>query len=95
MKEVFGEPAQVADARWRPIAGEQLARRRRGEPVTHRLLELPGVSRRSMALLGPLYGPLVDGWIWPRDPLLETARSVACTQSASYWGASLNFGTIG
>lgn len=61
MKEVFGEPAQVAGALWRPIAGEQLARRRRGEPLTHRLLELPGVSRGSMALLGPLYGPLVDG----------------------------------
>jgi hypothetical protein len=73
VKEVFGEPAQFADALWRPIAGEQLERRRRGEPLTHRLLELPGVSRRSMALLGPLYGPLVDGWIWPRE--IATIRS--------------------
>jgi phosphatidylserine/phosphatidylglycerophosphate/cardiolipin synthase-like enzyme len=61
VKEVSGEPAQVVDALWRPIAGEQLARRRGGEPLTHRLLELPGVSRRSMALLGPLHGLLVDG----------------------------------
>lgn len=30
-----------------------------------------------------------------RGFLLETARSVACTQSASYRGASLNFGTVG
>jgi phosphatidylserine/phosphatidylglycerophosphate/cardiolipin synthase-like enzyme len=61
VEEVSGDPAQVVDTLWRPIAGEQLARRRRGEPLTHRLLELPGVSRRSMALLGPLHGLFVDG----------------------------------
>jgi phosphatidylserine/phosphatidylglycerophosphate/cardiolipin synthase-like enzyme len=61
VEEVSGEPAQVVDALWRPIAAEQLERRRRGEPLTHRLLELPGVSRRSMSLLGPLHGLLVDG----------------------------------
>ncbi len=59
--EVSGEPAHVVDSLWRPIAGEQLERRRRGEPLTHRLLKLPGVSRRSMALLGPVQGLLVDG----------------------------------
>jgi phosphatidylserine/phosphatidylglycerophosphate/cardiolipin synthase-like enzyme len=58
---VSGEPAHVIDTLWRPIAGEQLDRRRRGEPLTHRLLELPGVSRRSMALLGPVHSLLVDG----------------------------------
>ncbi|MGI8506877.1 MAG: phospholipase D-like domain-containing protein, partial [Solirubrobacteraceae bacterium] len=61
VQEVSGEPAHVVDALWRPIAAEQLARRKRGEPLTHRLQELPGVSRRSMALLGPLHGLLVDG----------------------------------
>ncbi|MGZ6669904.1 MAG: phospholipase D-like domain-containing protein [Solirubrobacteraceae bacterium] len=61
VNDVFGEPAQVIDELWRPIAGEQLERRRRGEPLTHRLQELPGVSRRTMALLGPLHGLLVDG----------------------------------
>jgi phosphatidylserine/phosphatidylglycerophosphate/cardiolipin synthase-like enzyme len=61
VEEVSGEPAQVVDTLWRPIAAEQLERRRRGEPLTHRLLELPGVSRRSMALLGPLHGLFVDG----------------------------------
>ena len=61
VEEVSGEPARVIDALWRPIAGEQLERRRRGEPLTHRLQELPGVSRRSMALLGPIHGLLVDG----------------------------------
>ncbi len=59
--EVSGEPARVIDGMWRPIAAEQLARRRRGEPLTHRLVELPGVSRRSMALLGPVDGLFVDG----------------------------------
>ena len=61
VEEVSGEPARVIDALWRPIAREQLARRRRCEPLTHRLLELPGVSRRSMALLGPVHSLLVDG----------------------------------
>jgi phosphatidylserine/phosphatidylglycerophosphate/cardiolipin synthase-like enzyme len=59
--EVSGEPVAVIDNLWRPIAGEQLERRNRGEPLTHRLRELPGVSRRSMGLLGPLDSLLVDG----------------------------------
>jgi phosphatidylserine/phosphatidylglycerophosphate/cardiolipin synthase-like enzyme len=59
--EVSGEPAHVVDRLWRPIAAEQLDRHQRGEPLTHRLRELPGVSRRSMALLGPIDALLVDG----------------------------------
>ena len=59
--QVSGDPGDVVDQLWRPIAAEQLARRRRDEPATHRLQELPGVSRRSMALLGPVQGLLVDG----------------------------------
>ena len=59
--EVSGEPVRVIDNLWRPIAGEQLERRKRGQPLTHRLLELPRVSRRSMGLLGPLDSLLVDG----------------------------------
>jgi phosphatidylserine/phosphatidylglycerophosphate/cardiolipin synthase-like enzyme len=58
---VSGDPARVVDELWRPIASEQLARRRRGDAPTHRLLELPGVSRRAKALLGPLDGLFVDG----------------------------------
>jgi phosphatidylserine/phosphatidylglycerophosphate/cardiolipin synthase-like enzyme len=61
LAEVAGKPARVVDELWRPIAREQLARRQRGDPPTHRLLELPGVSRRSKALLGPIDGLLVDG----------------------------------
>jgi hypothetical protein len=51
----------VVDELWRPIAFEQLARRRADQPATHRLQALPSVSKRSMALLGPLQGLLVDG----------------------------------
>jgi phosphatidylserine/phosphatidylglycerophosphate/cardiolipin synthase-like enzyme len=61
IEEVSGDPARVVDELWRPIAREQLERRRREEPITHRLQELPGVSRRSMALMGPLDSLLVDG----------------------------------
>jgi phosphatidylserine/phosphatidylglycerophosphate/cardiolipin synthase-like enzyme len=61
VEDVSGPPARVVDEVWRPLAAEQLERRRSGAPRTHRLLELPGVSRHSMALLGPLDSLLVDG----------------------------------
>ncbi len=54
-------PASVIDELWRPIAFEQLRRAEAGDPPSHRLLALPGVSRRSMRLLGPLQGLIDDG----------------------------------
>ena len=60
--DVSGEdPHAVVDERWRPIAFEQLERLRAGAPPSHRLLALPGLSRRSRRLLGPLVGLLDDG----------------------------------
>jgi phosphatidylserine/phosphatidylglycerophosphate/cardiolipin synthase-like enzyme len=59
--ELEGDPARIVDERWRPLAHEQLARRRRGEGTTHRLLLLPHVSRRAKGVLGPLNGFFVDG----------------------------------
>jgi len=59
--EVDGDPADVIDERWRPIAEEQLDRRRSGRPLTHRLMRLDHVSRRAARLLGPLQGLVVDG----------------------------------
>ena len=59
--QVDGEPATVIDEHWKPISKEQLARREAGEPLTHRLVGLPHVSRRSGRLLGPLQGLLLDG----------------------------------
>jgi phosphatidylserine/phosphatidylglycerophosphate/cardiolipin synthase-like enzyme len=59
---IAGRPAAaIVDELWRPIAAEQLRRRVAGEPPTHHLLALPGVSRRSRRLLGPLQGLLDDG----------------------------------
>jgi phosphatidylserine/phosphatidylglycerophosphate/cardiolipin synthase-like enzyme len=58
---VAGDPTEIVDHFWKPIAREQLVRREHDEPATHRLLELRGVSRRSAALLGPLQGFVVDG----------------------------------
>ena len=55
------EPHTVVDERWRPIAAEQLERVRSEAAPTHRLLELPGVSRRSRRLLGPLANLIDDG----------------------------------
>jgi phosphatidylserine/phosphatidylglycerophosphate/cardiolipin synthase-like enzyme len=61
VEEVGGDPTEVVDELWKPIAREQLERRKRDQPATHRLLELRGVSRRSAALLGPLQEFVVDG----------------------------------
>ncbi|HET9124383.1 MAG TPA: phospholipase D family protein [Solirubrobacteraceae bacterium] len=54
-------PHAVIDERFIPIAFDQLERRRTGAPPTHHLLALPGVSRRSRRLLGPLQGLIDDG----------------------------------
>ncbi|WP_133901801.1 phospholipase D-like domain-containing protein [Actinophytocola oryzae] len=59
--ELDGDPTDIVDGLWRPIAEEQAALDRRGEPRTHRLTLLPGVSRRAGRLQGPLRGLLVDG----------------------------------
>jgi phosphatidylserine/phosphatidylglycerophosphate/cardiolipin synthase-like enzyme len=59
--DVEGDPADVVDRRWRPVAEEQLELRRAGLPLTHRLVRLDHVSRRSARLLGPLQGLVVDG----------------------------------
>jgi phosphatidylserine/phosphatidylglycerophosphate/cardiolipin synthase-like enzyme len=60
VSEVAGDPADVIERLWKPIALEQADRRQRGERATHRLTMLPGVSRRSRLLLGPLQGLAVD-----------------------------------
>jgi phosphatidylserine/phosphatidylglycerophosphate/cardiolipin synthase-like enzyme len=52
---------ELVDEHWRPIASEQLDRMRAGENPTHRLSLLPGISRRSRRLLGPLSGLVDDG----------------------------------
>jgi phosphatidylserine/phosphatidylglycerophosphate/cardiolipin synthase-like enzyme len=61
VSDVEGDPAEVVDTRWKPIATEQLARRESGRPLTHRLVRLPHVSKHSRRLLGPIQGLLVDG----------------------------------
>jgi phosphatidylserine/phosphatidylglycerophosphate/cardiolipin synthase-like enzyme len=60
-EKLGGDPATVIDTLWRPLADEQLERRLRGEPLTAKVVRLPGVSRRSRRLLGPIQGFLVDG----------------------------------
>ena len=59
--DVAGDPADLVDHTWRPVAEEQLARRSSGLPLTHRLMRLEHVSRRADRLRGPLQGLLVDG----------------------------------
>jgi phosphatidylserine/phosphatidylglycerophosphate/cardiolipin synthase-like enzyme len=58
---IAGNTTEVVESLWKPIGREQRARQERRAPLTHRLVELAGVSRRSSRLLGPLKGLLVDG----------------------------------
>jgi phosphatidylserine/phosphatidylglycerophosphate/cardiolipin synthase-like enzyme len=60
-EQINGKPERVIDDYWKPISKEQLARRQAGEPLTHRLVRLPHLSRRSERLLGPVQGLLADG----------------------------------
>ena len=55
------DPIEAVEHHWKPISTEQLRRRNTGEPLTHRLMRLPNLSRRSDRILGPLNGLLVDG----------------------------------
>jgi phosphatidylserine/phosphatidylglycerophosphate/cardiolipin synthase-like enzyme len=55
------DPTQVIDRVWRPTAREQRERAERGQPRTHRLLELRASSYRTAHLLGALQGLVVDG----------------------------------
>jgi phosphatidylserine/phosphatidylglycerophosphate/cardiolipin synthase-like enzyme len=55
------DPIEAIDRLWKPISKTQLELRNAGKPLTHRLVRLPNVSRRSGRALGPLSGLLVDG----------------------------------
>jgi phosphatidylserine/phosphatidylglycerophosphate/cardiolipin synthase-like enzyme len=58
--DVTGSHARLIDERWRAIGQEQLERLEAGEPLTHRLVMLPGVSRRRRRVLGSLQSRLYD-----------------------------------
>src|ERR687886_1208894 len=60
-EELGGDPAELVDELWRPLAQEQLERRRAGLAPTASVVRLPHVSRRSRPLLGPLQSFVVDG----------------------------------
>jgi phosphatidylserine/phosphatidylglycerophosphate/cardiolipin synthase-like enzyme len=55
------DATEAIDELWKPISEAQLERRTNGQPLTHRIVRLPHVSRRSSRALGPITGLLVDG----------------------------------
>jgi phosphatidylserine/phosphatidylglycerophosphate/cardiolipin synthase-like enzyme len=59
--EIPADPIRAIDELWKPISKEQLERRSGGRHLTHRLVRLPDVSRRTRRMLGPLDGLVVDG----------------------------------
>jgi phosphatidylserine/phosphatidylglycerophosphate/cardiolipin synthase-like enzyme len=58
---VSGDPRALVDEVWKPVSHEQLRRRQAGEPLTAPIVRLPGVSKRSERLRGPLQALVVDG----------------------------------
>jgi phosphatidylserine/phosphatidylglycerophosphate/cardiolipin synthase-like enzyme len=61
VEEIPADPIQAIDDLWKPISRDQLELRDAGRPLTHRLVRLPHMSRRSGRVLGPVTGLLVDG----------------------------------
>jgi phosphatidylserine/phosphatidylglycerophosphate/cardiolipin synthase-like enzyme len=59
--DVTGDPTQLIDSVWKPIANEQMKRLENEEPLTHRLVGLPKVSKRAKRLIGPIQALFVDG----------------------------------
>jgi phosphatidylserine/phosphatidylglycerophosphate/cardiolipin synthase-like enzyme len=59
--EIPADPIEAIDELWKPISLDQHERRENGRPLTHRLVRLPNVSKRSARALGPVSGLLVDG----------------------------------
>jgi phosphatidylserine/phosphatidylglycerophosphate/cardiolipin synthase-like enzyme len=59
--ELAGDPTELIDRLWIPIARRQRERRRTGQPRDHRLRELTPGSRKLERLLGPLDAIVVDG----------------------------------
>ena len=57
----MGEPAEIVDGLWRPLAQSQLDRRRSDLPLTENRVLIPHVSRRANAILCPIKGLIVDG----------------------------------
>jgi phosphatidylserine/phosphatidylglycerophosphate/cardiolipin synthase-like enzyme len=58
--EIDGDPAQVFDELWKPLAEERYEQRKHDGWADGKLTLLPHVSRRTEALLGPLNGLMVD-----------------------------------
>ena len=61
VEEIPEDPIRAIDELWKPISSEQLERRSKGLPFTHRLVRLPHLSRRTRRILGPIDGLVVDG----------------------------------
>ena len=59
--QIPADPTEAIEQLWKPISTDQLERRTNGQPLTHRLVRLPNVSRRSGRALGPVSGLFVDG----------------------------------
>ena len=59
--EIAGDPTEVVDRHWIPIARRERALRQTGQRRTHRLRELTPSSRKIERLLGPMDAIVVDG----------------------------------
>lgn len=58
--ELEGDPSAVIDTAWKTVARAEAERLKHGQRLTNRIVMLPGVSRRSGLMMGPLQGLVVD-----------------------------------
>jgi phosphatidylserine/phosphatidylglycerophosphate/cardiolipin synthase-like enzyme len=61
VEQIPADPIRAIDELWKPISKEQLERRNDDRQLTHRLVRLPHVSKRTRRILGPLNSLVVDG----------------------------------
>jgi phosphatidylserine/phosphatidylglycerophosphate/cardiolipin synthase-like enzyme len=61
VERIDRDPVEIIDHSWGHIAAEQLRRREAGRQLTHRLVALPHVSKRSRRILGPFQSLFLDG----------------------------------
>ena len=59
--DVDGDPTRVVDDSRRPTAGAQLKNLQAGKPLEHRVVALPGVSRRARRISGVVQARVYDG----------------------------------
>ena len=91
--ELGRDPSSVIDRHWKPISRDQLDRLASRRPLTHRVVRLPGVSKRSERLLDScrVWSSTAERWMPGADALLRVNQGLSgCSTSGERrpWAAT-------